>query len=236
MDKFCENRLEAADEQPEVHILFQSNAAKPPVWYDLGAPFGALLTSLAMLALCILMMLDSKTLPKICGVVTLIAYGLYVARYAASFVHSRRLRTISALLTGDLLEVSCRSWTKRFPVKDLTFSMSYSSSTNLCIIAATEDDFLTISCSCGFLFAKGGKEALAPFYALNKQFMQWNSNHINYVRNKRYRKQNPFKVPMFVFETEYDSPRTAKLISELRARYPFQRSERPSKNAQEGLS
>lgn len=202
-------------------ILFQVNGTKPPVWYDFSAPFSVALMSAAVLVLCILMLLEPKAMPKICGIVTLAAYSLYAARYLINLVHSRQLRTRTAKLTATMLEVTCQAWTKQFAVKDIVFTMSYSSSTNLCIIAATETDYVTIRCSCGYLFAKNGKEMIAPFYALNKQFMQWNPNHINYVRSKRFKKKNLFKIPMFVFESEYDSPRVDKLVDSLREAYRF---------------
>lgn len=202
-------------------IRFDARAARAPAWYDWGAPAGALLTSAAVAALCVWMLLEPGALTRICGAVALAAYGLYAARYFAGFARSRRLRTTEARLTETVLEVSCKAWTKRLPVREIVFTMSYSSSTNLCLVAATETDYATISCSCGYLLAREGRDALVPFYALNKRFMQWNPKHVNYVRNKRYRRQNPFRVPLFVFETEYDSPRAARLVALLRERYRF---------------
>lgn len=202
-------------------LTFEPGARKAPAWYDFGAPIGVALMSLAVLGLCAWMILDPKLLTKCCGIAAAAAYVLYVSYYLFHFARSRKLRTQRAVLTEEALEVTCREWTKRFALEDVVFTMSYSSATNLCIVAATETDYAVITCSCGYLFAKGGKAVLEPFYAMNKRFMEMNPRHVNYVRNKRARRQNPFKVPLFVFETEYDSPRAEKLIRRLREEYRF---------------
>ena len=202
-------------------LVFEPEAHRAPSWYDLGAPIGVGLMTLAVLGLCAWMIWDPKPLTRCCGIAAAAAYGAYVSYYLYHFVRSRSLRTRRAVLTGEALEVSCRKWTKRFALEEIVFTMSYSSATNLCIVAATETDYAAISCSCGYLFAKGGKAVLEPFYAMNRRLMEMNPRHVNYVRNKRARRQNPFQVPLFVFETEYDSPRTEKLIQQLREEYRF---------------
>lgn len=200
-------------------LIFEPGEQTAPLWYDLAAPFGAVLMSLAVFGMCAWMILDTRLLTKCCGAAAAGAYALYISYYLFHFVRSRELRTRRAVLTDQALEVSCRKWTKRFPLEDIVFTISYSSATNLCIVAATETDYAAISCSCGYLFTKGGKDVLAPFYGINKRLMSISPHHASYVRNKRVRRQAPFKVPLFVFETQYDTPRTEKLIRQLREKY-----------------
>ncbi len=202
-------------EQP---IIFEPDVP-PPAWYRYATPVGVMLTSLAVAVVCAVMILDASVLSRVLGIAALILYALYAARWFYHYARSRKLVTTRAVLTDDALEVECPAWTKRFACSEIVFTSSYSSSTNLCIIAATEDDYLSISCSCGYLIARDGKELMRPFYALNKRLMVRNPLHINYVRNKRYRRKNPFRVPLFVFEVEYDTPRTTALIRTLREKY-----------------
>lgn len=209
------------DNEGKQTLIFEPGAHRPPAWYDLGAPFGAVLMTLAVLGLCGWMVADPRLLTKCCGAVAAAAYIAHVSYYLYHFARSRGLCTRRAVLTDQALEVSCRRWTKRFELEDIVFTMSYSSATNMCIVAATETDYAVVTCSCGYLFAQGGREVLTPFYGMNKRFMALNPRHVNYVRNKRARRQNPFKVPLFVFETQYDSPRAEKLIRQLREEYRF---------------
>ena len=58
-------------------------------------------------------------------------------------------------------------------------------------------------------------------YALNKRLMEMNANHYNYIKNKKYKKKNPYQIPLYVFEVEYDTPRVALLIDKLKASYPL---------------
>lgn len=216
---------EAPAPRPEP-LTYRIGHLKPPVWYDY-APLGSvILMSAAVLVICGIMIADSQIIPKLCGVGCLLAFGTYVVRFLRHFRRSRALVTQEAVLTETDLTVSNALWSKCFRLEDVVFSMSYSSATNLCVVVATEDDYVTINCSCGFLLSKNGIEALRPIYALNKRFMQWNNNHCNYIRNKRYRRKNPYKVPLFVFEVEYDTPRVTKLVDTLRKQYPFRWEQR----------
>ena len=207
-------------------LVYQIRTLKPPIWYDF-APLGSvILMTVAVVIICIWLLLDSNLLPRIFSVICLIMFFAYVSRFLYHFLRSRKLVTKEAVLTDTDLTVINDIWTKQFKLEDVVFTMSYSSSTNLCIIVATREDYLTINCSCGFLLSKDGKEALRPFYALNKRFMQWNPNHYNYIRNKRYRKKNPYKIPLYVFEIEYDTARVTRFIDSLRTKYPFDWAQR----------
>ena len=43
-----------------------------------------------------------------------------------------------------------------------------------------------------------------------------NANHYNYIKNKKYKKKNPYQIPLYVFEVEYDTPRVGVLIDMLK--------------------
>lgn len=202
-------------------ITYLPGASKQPWLYDNAPIFSVILFSLAVVVLCTVLLLDANPLSRVSGAVAAVAFALYVGRYGYHFRKSRSLVTRKAQLKDGLLTVSCDKWTKTVPLSELVFTMSYSSSTNLCILVATETDYLTIHCSCGYLLSKGGLQVLQPFYAINKAMMRLNPNHINYVKNKRYRRKNPFRIPLYVFEVEYDTPRVDKLVESLRQTYRF---------------
>ena len=64
--------------------------------------------------------------------------------------------------------------------------------------------------------------------------MELNKNHINYKRNKKARKLNPFKIPHFVFETEFYTHRARALIERLKVSIPFTAA--PPQAAEEKVS
>ena len=45
--------------------------------------------------------------------------------------------------------------------------------------------------------------------------------HYNYIKNKKYKKKNPYQIPLYVFEVEYDTPRVGVLIDSLKEKYPL---------------
>ena len=77
-----------------------------------------------------------------------------MARYLYHFFSGRRLVTTCAVLTDSALTVTCQKWEKSFPLDALVFTMSYSCAASLTVIAATETDYLTMTCSCGYLLNK----------------------------------------------------------------------------------
>ncbi len=217
-----EIRLETQQEGPKREdICYRTDIVKNPWFYDNAPTFGVILSVIAVTVLAVFMCLDVSPVTKALGVVGGIGYYIYAGRYLYHFVRSRKDVTLSATLTEASITVENGKGTKTFLLEDVVHTSSYSSSTNLCVIIATEDDYMTINCSCGYLLTKDGKFALRPFYALNKRFMDMNSNHYNYIKNKKYKRKNPYKIPLYVFEVEYETPRVAKLISQLRKSYPF---------------
>lgn len=216
----AEAQNSSGDETPQ-SIVYRSDISKQPWFYDNAPMISVVLFALAATLLCVVLILDSNLVSKMCGVIAAIAFLLYVGRYVYHFFKSRKTVTKEARLENDRLTVICDAWTKSYDLDEIVFTMSYSSSTNLCIVVATEKDYLTMNCSCGFLISKDGLQVLRPFYALNKAMMELNPNHVNYVKNKRYRRKNPYKVPLYVFEVEYDTPRAAKFIQDLRDKYRF---------------
>ena len=212
-----EDLSQAADDP----IVYRPAESRLPIWYDYAPAFSVMLACAAVIVLCVIMLRERTLPPKIFAGVFGCAYLLYMARYLYHFFSGRRLVTTCAVLTDSALTVTCQKWEKSFPLDALVFTMSYSCAASLTVIAATETDYLTMTCSCGYLLNKSGKYVLRPFYAINKRLMDLNPNHINYVRNKRYRKKNPFTVPTNVFEAEFDTPRVTKLIDRLREQYRF---------------
>ena len=79
-----------------------------------------------------------------------------------------------------------------------------------------------MNCSCSYLFSKNGKPILSAFYAINEFFMKLNHNHINYIKNNKSKKKNPFTVPLFLFEVEYYTKRVKKFIDNICPKYRFQ--------------
>ena len=215
--------LETSEQNVLQSIVYRSDIAKQPWFYDNAPMISVVLFAAAAAFLCAILILDSNPVSKMCGIIAAAAVVLYVGRYVYHFFKSRKLMTKEASLENDRLTVVCDAWTKSYDLDEVVFTMSYSSSTNLCVVVATENDYLTMNCSCGFLISKDGIQALRPFYALNKAMMELNPNHINYVKNKRYRRKNPYKVPLYVFEVEYDTPRVTKFIHDLRDKYRFDR-------------
>ena len=216
--------LEETAEQPAEElaprdILYRTDTVKNPWFYDYAPVIGVILAMVAVCVLGIFMVLDANPLTKILGVVGTVAFTVYAGRFLYHFVKSRKSNTIMAHITEDTLTVECEAWKKEYKLSDIVYTSSYSSSTNMCVIAATEDDYLTIRCSCGYLFTSDGKDALRPFYALNKRMMEMNPAHVNYIKNKKYKRKNPYQIPLYIFEVEYDTPRVTKLISELREKY-----------------
>ena len=219
MDEEIRQETQIQEESRDLH--FSTAIVSNPWFYDNGPAIGVVLSVLAVTVLAVMFIMDPNIITKILGVVGGLAYYVYAGRFLYYFVGSRKCVTKEAILTDEALTVTDGRGTKTFRLEDIVHTSSYSSSTNLCVIVATEDDYMTIICSCGYLLSKDGKFALRPFYALNKRLMEMNSNHYNYIKNKKYKKKNPYQIPLYVFEVEYDTPRVAKLIDMLKANYPL---------------
>lgn len=214
-----ETRLETQEEVQE--LCYRTDIVSNPWFYDNAPAIGVGLSTVAVILLAVFMFMDPNPITKLLAVVGAVAYIIYVSRYMYHFVKSRKCVTTAATLTADAITVENGKGTKTFRLEDIVHTSSYSSSTNLCVIVATRDDYMTINCSCGYLLTKDGKFALRPFYALNKRFMCMNANHYNYIKNKKYKRKNPYQIPLHVFEVEYDTPRVTKLIEMLREQYPL---------------
>ena len=163
---------------------------------------------------------DPSIVSKVAGVFAGALYTGYVAYYFIMYVRSLRYVTQKAILTDGHLISQTKDGAVSIPLSEIVFTMSYSSSSKLCIIAATRDDCVILNCSCSYLFTKGGKEVLTPFYDLNAFFKSHNDQHIDYVKNKRYNRKNPFTVPHFVFEIEFYTKRARKFVDKVRDSYP----------------
>lgn len=214
---------ETSEQTISQNIVYRVGISKQPWLYDHAPMISVVLFAVAATFLCTVLILDSNPVSKTCGIVAAVAFVLYVGRYVYHFFKSRKIVTKEARLENGRLTVVCDAQEKSYDLDEIVFTMSYSSSTNLCVIVATENDYLTMNCSCGFLISKDGLQAIRPFYALNKAMMELNPRHVNYVKNKKYRRKNPYKVPLYVFEVEYDTPRVEKFISDLRDKYRFDR-------------
>lgn len=216
-----EIRQETAAPEESQDLCFSTSVVSNPWFYDNGPAIGVVASILAVTALAVIMLMDPSPVTKILGIAGGLAYYIYAGRYLYHFVKSRPCITKEAILTDETLTVTNGKGTKVFRLEDIVYTSSYSSSTNLCVIVATKEDFMTIICSCGYLLSKDGKFALRPFYALNKRMMERNANHYNYIKNKKYKKKNPYQIPLYVFEVEYDTPRVGVLIDSLKEKYPL---------------
>ncbi|MDR1620201.1 MAG: hypothetical protein LBS18_06030 [Clostridiales bacterium] len=211
--------LETERAKPNTELVF----APPGValWYSLLAPAAVALMSLVVGYFCFFLIMDPDPVAGAMGILTLVLYVGYVCFYFYRFGASRKDVTRYAKLTDAGIEHKTKRESKFFAHKDIVFTMSYSSSTNLCIILATETDYMVLTCSCSFLFAKNGKEVIKPFYAMNAYYMNLNEAHINYIKNKKYRKKNPFVIPHFFFEIDYYSKKAQAFITKTKALYRF---------------
>jgi hypothetical protein len=185
-------------------------------WYNLFAPLSVALFFFAISGVSVFLWKDASVYAKISGGLLIFLSLVYCGYYFYHYFRSLKLYTRKAVLTDEYLEVANRLGTKRLRLDALDFTMSYSSSRIMCIAAACKDDYLMVICPCSYLFSKGSSEYLTPFYAMNKRFMALNQNHVNYIRNKRYRRKFPFKVPQYVFEIEFDTERAVKFIRSAR--------------------
>ena len=219
------------DRQP---IIFVANPKAQWHWYSLSAPISSFICLAAIIGVAIYMLADASRWTKLSGVLLLVFGIPYIVYYFYHYFSSRKYIATRAELTEDYLEASCKAYTKRFALSDLTLTFSYSSSYTLCIIAATADDYVAIPCPTCYIFSKEGTQLLKPFYAINKRLMELNKNHVNYKRNKKARKLNPFKVPQFVFETEFYTHRANALIDRLKQSIPFALA--PKKAPEEAVS
>lgn len=202
------------------NIIYVRGDRKETLAFDLAAPIAAGLTSAAIYALAIFTMVTGTTaLSNITGIALIVFYSAYIAKYYYNYAVSRKYITDKAELTEEYFEITNQTGTVRIPLADITMTFSYSSSTSMTIITATKDDYYTITTTCGYLLSRDKNGILPPFYAINKAFMKMNPLHVNYVRNKKYRKKMPFKVPTFVFESEYHTDKVTKLINSLRNKY-----------------
>ena len=185
-------------------------------WYNLFAPISVALFLCAISGVSVFLWKDAGIYSKISGGLLDFFSLIYCGYYFYHYFKSLKIMTRKAVLTDEYLEVTNHFGTKRLRLDKLDFTMSYSSSRIMCIVAASEDNYLMVICPCSYLFSKSGSEYLAPFYAMNKRLMELNQNHINYIRNKRYRRKFLFKVPQYVFEIEFDTERTRKFIRSAR--------------------
>jgi len=190
-------------------------------WFFSAPTLAAVVISTAIIVyFAIYMIGDPSIVSKVAGIIACTLYVGYISYYFVMYIHSRRYTTQKAVLTGEYLESYCKDGIKRFALSDIVFSMSYSSSSKLCVITATESDYMVLNCSCSYLFTKGGKEIITPFYELNSFFKNYNDKHVDYIKNRRYGKRNPFNVPHFVFEIEFYTKKAKKFIGKVRDSFP----------------
>lgn len=237
MEESMIQRIEAeptAAQEGRQPIVFVANPKAQWHWYSLSAPISSFICLGAIVGVAIYMLADASRWTQLSGVLLLVFGIPYIVYYFYHYFTSRKFTATRAELTDDYLEASCPVYTKRFALSDLTLTFSYSSSYTLCIIAATADDYVAIPCPTCYIFSKEGTQLLKPFYAINKRLMELNKNHINYKRNKKARKLNPFKVPHFVFETEFYTHRARALIERLKTKIPFEQA--PVKAPEEQVS
>lgn len=201
-------------------IIYVRGDRKETLAFDLAAPIAAGLTSAAIYVLAVFTIITgTSSLSRITGIALIVFYSAYIAKYYYNYATSRKYITDKAELTDDYFEITNGTGTVRIPLADITMTFSYSSSTTMVVIVATKDDYYTITTTCGYLLSRDKNEILPPFYAINKSFMAMNPKHVNYVRNKKYKRKMPFKVPTFVFESEYHTQRVTKFIDSLRKEY-----------------
>lgn len=210
------DQMERTENNGQGKMMEVYNPNKIPLWYSLMAPVAVLLMSIVIGYVCLYMLTNPNIVTKAMGVLSIALFIGYIGYYYFLFFSSRKDITQKAVLTSEYIEHHTKSGVKRFNLCDVVFTMSYSSSTNLCIIIATNDDYMVLICSCSYLFTRDGKGVLTPFYAINKFFMDTNERHINFVKNKKYRKKNPFVIPQFLFEIEFYSKRAAGFVSKKR--------------------
>ena len=190
--------------------------------YSFLSPMAVIVLAIVIGYLCHYMITDPNLLSKIAGCFLAIIFTGYIGYYLVRFFQSRKHSTLKIVLDDKNLEVTSLFEVKRISIDEIIFSMSYSSSTNLCIIVATENDYITMNCSCSYLFSKNGAPILNPFYAINEFFMKLNPNHINYIKSNKSKRKNPFVVPHFLFEVEFYTNRVKKFIDTICPKYRFQ--------------
>ena len=174
-----------------------------------------------ILYLCMFFIYNDNIVAKACGIVTAILFLGYAGYYYVLFFRSRKDLTVYASLGSGCLKHGTGRSATCFDLSDIVFSMSYSSATQMCIVAATDNDYTILTCPTGNLFIKKGKQALKPFYAINKALMTLNGNHINYLRSRKQRGRQPLNVPNFIFEVDFYSKRAQKFIAVTREKFRF---------------
>lgn len=190
--------------------------------YSLISPLAVIILAIVVGYLCIYMITDPNLISKLSGIFLAVTFTSYILYYLIRFYQSRKHLTLKIVLDDKNLEVTSLQDVKKVSLDEIIFSMSYSSATNLCIVVATRNDYITMNCSCSYLFTKNGGAILSPFYSINEYFMKLNRNHINYIKNNRNKKDNPFVVPHFLFEVEFYTKRVKKFIDDICPRYRFQ--------------
>lgn len=190
--------------------------------YSLLSPLAVIILAIVVVYLCNYMITDPSPISKLSGIFLAVMFTSYILYYLIRFYQSRDHQTFKIVLDDRSLEVTSASEVKKVSLNEIIFSMSYSSATNLCIIVATEKDYITMNCSCSYFFTKSGESVLSPFYSINKYFMELNHNHVNYIKNSRNKKDNPFIVPHFLFEVEFYTKRVKKFLANICPKYRFQ--------------
>ncbi len=159
---------------------------------------------------------DPKRLWRVLGVVLAGGYFSYLFYFGYQYHRSRGALTRRAILTSKEMSVENGRGTKRIIMEEIIFSMSYASASNLCLLVITEEDQAVVTCSAENLFLRRGKERLGAFYAINAELMRRNPHHINYVKARNYGKRNTIRIPIFLFEVEFDTPRFRRFAAQMR--------------------
>ncbi len=204
-------------------LLFDLTREKKSInVYSLLSPLAVIILATVVGYLCNYMITDPNPVSKLSGCFLAVIFAGYISYYLIRFYQSRKHLTLKIVLDDKTLEVTSPYEVKKASLDEIIFSMSYSSATNLCIIVATRDDYITMNCSCSYLFSKNGEAVLGPFYSINEFFMKLNHKHVNYIKNSRNKKENPFVVPHFLFEVEFYTKRVKKFIDSICPKYRFQ--------------
>lgn len=215
--------------QDEIKTLeFKAAPGANRHWFNLFAPISIALFLIAMIGVSVFMWIDASIYAKIYGGFLSIFSLIYCGYFFYHYFRSLKMITQRAVLTDEYLEVANRLGTKRLPLNALDFTMSYSSSRIMCIVAAGGDECLMVICPSSYFISRKYKGYLEPFYAMNKRLMELNENHINYIRNKQYRRKFLFKVPQYVFELEFDTKRARNFIRNAREMAGFRKTTQES--------
>lgn len=144
------------------------------------------------------------------------AYCCFFAYYAYLRIRGRKHMVYRAVLQDGVVTAYTPAGERSVRLADVILCLGYSTTSFVCNVLVTEDDYLVLNLSSAYVFTKGGQQKLTPFYALAKQCRAQAPRFENVVKSNRVKRHPWIRIPFAMYEWDCRSARVDKHVNKLR--------------------